>query len=127
MHKLIHAILIALAITGVPAAAHQFTPTYPKFSNSFVEGVSVTRMELFNKRQDTEYYELDVYTADWKPISFAADAKLINIRYLETKHINVYVKTQDLKSVVYICTESRLRKNDVKDTVISSKICSKVK
>lgn len=124
MHKLLNTVLLLLAL---PAAAHQFTPTYPKFNNSFVEGVSVTRMELFNKRQDTDYYELDVYDANWKPVSFAADAKLINIRYLETKHLNVYVKTQDLGRVVYICTESRLRKSDAKDTVISSKICSKVK
>jgi hypothetical protein len=114
-------------LIGVPVAAHQFTPTYPKFSTSFVDGVLSTRMELFNKRQDVEYYELDVYDANWKPLPFATENKLINIRYLETKPVNVYIKAQDLPRIVYICTESRLRKQDARDTAISSKICSKVK
>jgi hypothetical protein len=109
------------------AYSHQFTPTYVKFDQSFVEGIGQTKMELFNKRREVEYYELGVFTEDWQPISFASENKIIHVRYLETKKINVYVKFQDIKKVVYICTESRLRREDVKDTVISSKICSKVK
>lgn len=109
------------------AHSHQFTPTYPQFEQSFVDGVVQTKMELFNKRSEVEYYELGVFTENWEPISFAAESKIIHIKYLETKKISVYVKSSDLKKVVYICTESRLRREDVKDTVISSKICSKVK
>lgn len=127
MHKLVNSLVFSLCLFGVPVMAHQFTPTYPKFGVSFVDGVLSTRMELFNKRQDVEYYELDVYDADWKPLPFATENKLIGIRYLETKPVNVYIKAQDLSRIVYICTESRMRKQDAKDTVISSKICSKVK
>jgi hypothetical protein len=119
-------VFLSCAIGG-PVAAHQFTPTYPQFTSSFVEGVLGTRMELFNKRRDVEYYELGVFTADWQPVTFAAADKLVHVKYLETKKLNVYVRVQDLPRVTYICTESRLRKEDVTDTVVSSKICSKVK
>ena len=112
---------------SVSAHSHQFTPTYVKFEPSFVEGVAQTKMELFNKRREVEYYEVGVFTQDWQPVGFASENKITHVRYLETKKINVYVKFQDLKQVVYICTESRLRREDVRDTVISSKICSKVK
>lgn len=127
MHRLVNILVLSLSLVGVSATAHQFTPTYPKFTNSFIDDVLITKMQLFNKRQDVEYYELDVYDADWKPLPFATENKLVSIRYLETKPINVYIKAQDLSRIVYICTESRLRKQDARDTVISSKICSKVK
>ena len=117
---------IVLLLCG-SAWAHQFTPTYPQFTPSYVEGVLSTKMELFNKRKDVEYYELGVFTQDWQPVPFAAEGRIVRVKYLETKKLNVYVKTEDLKSVSYICTESRLRKEDVRDTVISSRICSKVK
>lgn len=110
-----------------PVLAHQFTPTYPQFTSSYVDGVLSTKMELFNKRKDVEYYELSVFTKDWEPVSFASEGRIIRVKYLETKKLNVYIKVEDLKNVSYICTESRLRKEDVRDTVISSRICSKVK
>lgn len=122
------AILIAglMWVCGL-AHAHQFTPTYPQFEQSFVDGVVQTKMELFNKRKEVEYYEVGVFTENWQPVSFAVESKIIYIKYLETKKIHIYVKSTDLNRVVYICTESRLRREDTKDTVISSKICSKVK
>lgn len=123
MRKLL-AIILLLCGT---ARAHQFTPTYPQFTSSYVEGVLSTKMEIFNKRKDVEYYELGVFTQDWQPVPFASEARIIRVKYLETKKLNVYIKVEDLKSVSYICTESRLRKEDVRDTVISSRICSKVK
>lgn len=84
-------------------------------------------MELFNRRQEIQYYELSVYDDDWNPVTFASENKLIRINYLETKKINVYIKKEDLKKAVYICTESRIRPQEVQATTISSKICSKVK
>lgn len=120
-------IVFLFAMLGGPVLAHQFTPTYPQFTASFVEGVLTTKMEIFNKRRDVEYYELGVFTQDWEPVTFAAADKLLHVRYLETKKLNIYVRAEDLKRVTYICTESRLRKEDVTDTVVSSKICSKVK
>lgn len=112
---------------GGTSNAHQFTPTYPQFTISFMEGVLYTKMELFNKRRDAEYYELGVFDNNWDPVTFATDSKLIYARYLETKKINVYIRAEDIKKVTYICTESRIRKEETTATVISSKICSKVK
>lgn len=119
--------VLLIGFFGVQASAHQFLPTYPKFQTSFVEGVYYTKMELFNKRKEIEYYELGVFSGEWNPIPFATENKIIRIGYLETKKIDVYVKKEDLKKVVYICTESKIRRQDIQTTTISSKICSKVK
>lgn len=122
-------LLVALFFTvGGHVSAHQFTPTYPRFETSFVQGVQQAKMELFNKRQEVWFYELDVFDKDWNKVPFASSqGKIVRIEYLETKIVDVYVKTQDVSKVVYICTESRLLKQDVKGTSVSSKICSKVK
>ena len=107
--------------------AHQFLPTYPKFENSFVQGIVYTKMELFNKRKEISFYELDVFDGDWNSIPFASENKLIRINYLETKSVNVYIKKEDLKRAVYICTESKIKKENIQATSIASKICSKIK
>ena len=114
-------------ISGGHVGAHQFLPTYPKFETSFVEGVYFTKMELFNKRKEIEYYELGVFDGDWNAVPFASENKIIKINFQETKKINVYVRKEDLKKVVYICTESKIKRQDVQITTISSKICSKIK
>jgi hypothetical protein len=120
-------VFIMMMLIGGFANAHQFTPTYPKFETSFVEGVYFTKMELFNKRKEIDFFELGVFDADWNALPFASENKIIRINYLETKKINVYVRKEDLKKVVYICTESKIRKQDIQATSISSKICSKIK
>ena len=109
------------------ANAHQFTPTYPKLEPSYVEGILEAKMVLFNRRNDVEYYELGVYDAEWNPVPFTSTSKLIKVAYLETKRIDVYVRNSDRKRVVYICTISKLSTNTKDTTLISSRICSKVK
>jgi hypothetical protein len=125
MFRYVFALLVSLI--GGYVNAHQFLPTYPTFQSSFIEGVVYTKMQLFNKRKDVEFYELGVFDNEWNPISFASESKLIRVNYLETKDVNVYIKKEELKRIVYICTESKLKKQEVQNTVISSKICSKVK
>lgn len=120
-------VFILLMLLSTRVDAHQFLPTYPKFEQSFISEVSQAKMEIFNKRMDVEYYELGVFDSNWNALSFASESKLIHVKYLETKPINVYVRNLDLKRVSYICTESKLRKVETKQTVISSKICSKIK
>jgi activator of HSP90 ATPase len=124
MFRYVIALMIVLSCS---ANAHQFLPTYPKFQNSFVEGVVYTKMELFNKRKEIVFYELGVFDGDWNSITFATESKIIRVNYLETKYINVYIKKEDLKRAVYICTESKIRKEDIQATSIASKICSKIK
>jgi hypothetical protein len=55
-----YAFILLIGIAG-HVNAHQFLPTYPTFELSFVEGVVQTKMQLFNKRKEIEYYELSVY------------------------------------------------------------------
>jgi hypothetical protein len=124
MFRYVIALMIVLSCS---ANAHQFLPTYPKFQNSFVEGIVYTKMELFNKRKEIGFYELGVFDGDWNSITFATESKIIRVNYLETKYINVYIKKEDLKRAVYICTESKIRKEDIQATSIASKICSKIK
>jgi activator of HSP90 ATPase len=124
MFRYVIALMIVLSCS---ANAHQFLPTYPKFQNSFVEGVVYTKMELFNKRKEIVFYELGVFDGDWNSITFATESKIIRVNYLETKYINVYIKKEDLKRAVYICTESKIKKEDIQATSIASKICSKIK
>ena len=120
-------VIALVMVLSCSANAHQFLPTYPKFENSFVEGVVYTKMELFNKRKEIGFYELGVFGEDWSPIPFATESKIIRINYLETKYINIYVKKEDLKRAVYICTESKIQREDIQATSIASKICSKIK
>lgn len=116
-----------MGLIGGYANAHQFLPTYPKFEQSFITGVLYTKMELFNKRNDVEYYELSVYDKDMNSVAFASESKLIQINYLQTKFVNVYIKKEDLLRVTYVCTESKHKRESGQNTVISSQICSKVK
>jgi activator of HSP90 ATPase len=120
-------VIALMMVLSCSANAHQFLPTYPKFQNSFVEGVVYTKMELFNKRKEIVFYELGVFDGDWNSITFATESKIIRVNYLETKYINVYIKKEDLKRAVYICTESKIKKEDIQATSIASKICSKIK
>jgi hypothetical protein len=106
--------------------AHQFLPTYPTFEYSFIEGVVQTKMQLFNKRKEIEYYELSVYDANWKSLPFATESKIVKIQYLQTKDILVYIKKEDLKRVKYICSESKIQKENNQNTLVSSRICSKI-
>jgi hypothetical protein len=128
MQFLCKLLVTLFVVVGGQVNAHQFTPTYPKFETSFVQGVQQAKMELFNKRREVWFYEIDVFDKDWNKLPFASSqGKIIRVEYLETKTIDVYVKAQDVINVTYICTESRLLKQDVKGTSVSSKICSKVK
>jgi hypothetical protein len=103
------------------------TPTYPVLAPSYIDGVSVAKMKLFNRREDVGYYQILVYTEDWLPISFASEEKIIKIGYNKTKSFNVYVRSVDLDKTVYICTVSKVFKGTKQIALVSSMICSKIK
>lgn len=127
--RIYHTLLVfVLLLFGGHSSAHQFTPTYPSFEPSYIDGVMQTKMELFNKRQEVGYYELDVFDENWRPVTFASsESKILRVDYLETKIIEIYVRAQDIKRVTYICTESRLFRDSARQSLVASKICSKVK
>ena len=78
-------IILFLILLSGSAMAHQFTPTYPKLSLSFIQGVYKTEMLLFNSREDISYYVLNVFNSEWKPVKFATENRLVKINYLESR------------------------------------------
>jgi len=117
---------VAVFIFAATAQAHEWTPTYPKFEPSFLDGIVVTTMSLFNKREEIEYYEITVFDEEWQPIPFASTSKLVHVSYLETKSIDIYIREVDCDRIEYICTESKIFIDDTSQTGVTSRICSKV-
>jgi hypothetical protein len=103
------------------------TPTYPKFEPSHLDGVYKTTMQMFNKRQDVEYYEIGVFDEEWNSIAFVSAYQIFKIEYLGHVMFDVYVRKADIPKVEYICSVSKLRKDAVVRTAVSSKICSRIK
>ena len=120
-------LIIAMMLMSGYASAHEFTPTYPKLKTSYVANVLYATMTLFNKRSDVEYYEIGVFNADWNPVPFAVQDKIIRIKHLEKKKIDIYISEKDRKDAVYICSKSKLIVTGGSRTSISSRICSKIK
>lgn len=116
-----------LAILANIGYAHEMTPTYPKFKTSFVENVSVTTMKFWNRRSDVNYYEIGVFDEEWNALPFASESRIIKVDYLEHKDFDVYIRRKDLDNVEYICTTSKLLKEQVTSTGVKSMICSRVK
>lgn len=83
-------------------------------------------MKLFNKRKDISYYEIQAFDKDWKPLPIGFNS-IIEIGYLETKEVPVYLSKNAAKKVLYICSKSKILKGQVNKTVLSSRICSKIK
>tara|TARA_X000001382_G_scaffold50185_1_gene33956 strand:- start:3260 stop:3634 length:375 start_codon:yes stop_codon:yes gene_type:complete len=120
-------IILFLILLSGSAMAHQFTPTYPKLSLSFIQGVYKTEMLLFNSREDISYYVLNVFNSEWKPVKFATENRLVKINYLERRNINIYVRKEDREDVTYICSKSKTLAKDKKPSIVTSRICSKIK
>lgn len=84
-------------------------------------------MEMFNKREEVEYYEIGVFDEEWNPIPFVTKYEILKIRYLGHVTFDVYIRKQDVSRATYICSISKLRKEDKIRTAIASRICSKFK
>jgi len=115
--------LIFLLFIGA-AHAHQMSPTYPKWSSSYLDGLSVTRVRVFNKRKDVEYYEIGVFDKDMKPIPFVSQYDLRGIKYNNYAMFDVFINDKYKQDARYICSKSML--TDIK-VAVSSRICSKFK
>jgi len=112
---------------GMQANGHEFTPAYPKLETTYIEGVLVAKMELFNLRKDVNYYEVSAFDAEWNPIPFAATDKIIEVQYLQRKSVEIYIREKDKNKTVYICSKSKLSPVGEQVAIISSRICSKIK
>ena len=101
------------------------SPTYPELKSSYLEGLSVTRVRVFNKRKDVEYYQIGVFDKDMKPIPFVSQYDLRGIKYHNYAEFTIYINDKYKKDAVYICSESML--TNVESSAVASKICSKIK
>jgi len=119
--------IIAAALITTSAAAHELTPTYPEIEPAYIDGVSVIKMKMWNRRDDASYYEVSVFDKEWKSVPFATPEKIIKLGYLEHKSFELYIRDADRDKIKYICTTSKQLKQDVQSTGIKSRICSKVK
>jgi len=118
-------ILSLLLCTSV--AAHEMTPTYPKWKTSYIDGIHKTTMEMFNTRADVKYYEIGIFDEEWKPIPFVTDYKILKLDYLSNVKFDVYISSKNKNKAEYICSLSKLRGNNTNKTMVSSKICSRFK
>jgi len=125
MYKYVITLWLILFSHG--AFAHEMTPTYPKWKYSYMNDLLVTSMEIFNKRNDVEYYEIGVFDKDWNPIPFVSQYRIINIEYLGRVKFDIYIREKDRDIAEYVCSRSKMRTEDLKPTTISSKICSSFK
>ena len=119
-------ILFLIGLSGY-TSAHQFTPTYPELSLSYVKGVYKADMLLFNNRQDISYYALGVYDKDWKPVKFATENRIVKMQHLERKNITVYIREEDKEKALYICSKSKTLVDYAQTSIVTSRICSKIK
>ena len=119
-------ILFLIGLSGY-TSAHQFTPTYPELSLSYVKGEYKADMLLFNNRQDISYYALGVYDKDWKPVKFATENRIVKMQHLERKNITVYIREEDKQEALYICSKSKTLVDEAQTSIVTSRICSKIK
>jgi len=102
------------------------TPAYPILKPSHVAGVVKAQMKLFNRRQDVKYYQIEVFDKDFVNIRFSSPYRIMKVEYQESKDFDVYIRKSDLIRAVYICTISKVIKSRASQTLISSRICSKI-
>ena len=119
-------ILFLIGLSGY-TSAHQFTPTYPELSLSYVKGVYKADMLLFNNRQDISYYSIGVYDKDWKPVKFATENRIVKMQHLERKNITVYIREEEKEEALYICSKSKTLVDEAQTSIVTSRICSKIK
>jgi hypothetical protein len=119
--------MMYLLVLAGNANAHEWTPTYPVLQTSHVRGISKVQMHLFNAREDVWYYTFEVLDKDFNPLPYATGQRTIHLPYLGKKNVEIYIRDEDRLQAVYVCSRSKIVAKDVTATVVSSKICSKIK
>ena len=119
-------VILWLLLCG-SVAAHDMTPTYPKWKMSFIPSANMTTMQIFNKRADVEWYQIGVFDKKWNSIPFVTRYKILNIKHLQRVKFDVYVNKKNSELVEYICSTSKLRGNDNFKPIVESRIWSRFK
>jgi hypothetical protein len=118
-------LLPLLLVAG--AYAHEMTPAYPKLEPSYVSGVHRASLEMFNRREDVQFYEIGVFSKDWEPVPFVTAYAIMKLDYLRRVKFDVYIRNEDVARAAYVCSKSKLRSDTSNITAVSSRICSKFK
>ena len=116
--------IILLCVSG-SAMAHELTPTYPKLEPTYVKGVLSTKLIMWNARVDVEHYKIEVTNAFWNDVPFITDERIVKLGYQERREIEIFLPEDT--TAQYICTRSLLEKGKRSRSIISSKVCSKIK
>jgi hypothetical protein len=119
-------LVLALLLPAMPVVAHELTPTYPKLKPSYVEGLLVAQLTMFNARKDVDYYEIGVFDVDFRPIPFAAANRILKAPTGQRVTFDVYIRRKDETRAVYVCTLSKLKTDESSNAVVSSKVCSRL-
>ena len=119
---------LALLLCSSLAFSHEMVPTYPIWQVSYSGGIKKTTMELWNSREDVQYYEIGVFTEDLKEsVPFVTSYKIMKVDYLSQVKFDVYIRENNIKDARYICSLSKLRSDNVSKTLLATQICSKFK
>lgn len=116
----------ALILLATSSWAHEMTPAYPDLHPSSVPQIMQADLSIFNARDDVEFYAISVFDADWKPVAFASAQRVMQVPTGSRKDFEIYIKEADADLVVYVCTTSMLRAGQKDNTIISSRICSRL-
>lgn len=125
--KFINSFIMVLAFYTSQVFAHEMVPAYPELRPSYLDGLYLIELSIFNRRNDVTYYEIGVFDEEWNPLPFATNKKILKLEYLNRSDIEIYVRKSESDKIVYICTTSKLIKGEVKYTGVTSRICSKIK
>ena len=124
MYSTLSKFIILLVVSG-SAMAHELTPTYPELEQSYIPNVLQTKVKMWNARVDVVYYKLEVTDAFWNDVPFIAEEKMFKLDYMQRREIEIFLPSDT--TAQYICTRSMLEKDARSRSMISSKVCSKIK
>ena len=119
-------VILWLLLCG-SVAAHDMTPTYPKWKMSFIPSAKMTTMQVFNKRADVQWYQIGVFDKEWNQLPFVSRYKILRVKYLSRVKFDVYISDEHLNKAEYICSTSKLRGEDNFKPIVESRICSRFK
>ena len=120
------AVILCLLLSGA-VLSHEMTPTYPKWEISGVDDVKKTTMRLWNSRENVRYYEIGLFSDDWKPLPFVTAYRILPVGYLKEVKFDVYITENNIKRARSVCSLSKLRSSNESQTLLATRICSKFK
>tara|TARA_Y100000385_G_scaffold108642_1_gene112771 strand:- start:397 stop:759 length:363 start_codon:yes stop_codon:yes gene_type:complete len=117
-------LFLLLCVSGY-ASAHELTPTYPELRSSYMKDIYEVNLKMWNARGDVEYYKIEVTDEDWNDVPFITREKVFRLKHFERRNIDIFLPNDT--TATYICTRSMLEKGNAQRSIVSSKVCSKIK